>query len=213
MKINQVAELVGITSKNIRFYEDQGLIKPERDPSNGYREYTLNDAERLKQIKLFRQLGVSCDNIKRLSAGELTLERCMQDRIRELDDSHRNIDHTKEICRMLTDETVSMADMDVDLYLDRIKDMEKGGVVFMNVSKSDVKKRMSGAVIAAVAVVIFMAALIAMVIWADEIDPAPKGILITVIALFGSIIVGVLIALSQRLKELKGGELDEADKY
>ena len=45
MKINQVAELAGITSKNIRFYEDQGLITPGRDPKNGYREYTLEDAE------------------------------------------------------------------------------------------------------------------------------------------------------------------------
>ncbi|MBR3374343.1 MAG: MerR family transcriptional regulator, partial [Firmicutes bacterium] len=32
MKINQVAELVDITKKNIRFYEDQGLVNPDRDP-------------------------------------------------------------------------------------------------------------------------------------------------------------------------------------
>ena len=30
MKIKQVEELVGITQKNIRFYEDQGLLKVER---------------------------------------------------------------------------------------------------------------------------------------------------------------------------------------
>ena len=30
MKIKQVEELVGITSKNIRFYESQGLLTPER---------------------------------------------------------------------------------------------------------------------------------------------------------------------------------------
>ena len=36
MKINQVEELVGITKKNIRFYEDQGLISPERNRDNGY---------------------------------------------------------------------------------------------------------------------------------------------------------------------------------
>ena len=30
MKIKQVEELVGITSKNIRFYEEQGLLTPER---------------------------------------------------------------------------------------------------------------------------------------------------------------------------------------
>jgi len=37
MKINQVEELVGITKKNIRFYEEQGLLNPERNPENGYR--------------------------------------------------------------------------------------------------------------------------------------------------------------------------------
>ena len=38
MKIKQVEELVGITRKNIRFYEDQGLLNVER-AENGYREY------------------------------------------------------------------------------------------------------------------------------------------------------------------------------
>ena len=37
MKIKQVEELVGITRKNIRFYEDQGLLNVER-AENGYRE-------------------------------------------------------------------------------------------------------------------------------------------------------------------------------
>ena len=83
----------------------------------------------------------------------------------------------------------------------------------MNVKMSDVKKRRNGAIIAAMVVVLFMIAMIAMIIWADGIDPAPKGVLIFMIAIFGSIIVGVLIALGQRLKEVKGGELDEASKY
>ena len=65
MKINQVAELAGMTSKNIRFYEDQGLIKPRRDPQNGYREYTLEDAKQLERIKLLRQLGISRGSRKR----------------------------------------------------------------------------------------------------------------------------------------------------
>ena len=36
MKIKQVEELVGITRKNIRFYEEQGLLNVER-AENGYR--------------------------------------------------------------------------------------------------------------------------------------------------------------------------------
>ena len=38
MKIKQVEELVGITRKNIRFYEEQGLLNVER-AENGYRRY------------------------------------------------------------------------------------------------------------------------------------------------------------------------------
>ena len=51
MKIKQVEELVGITSKNIRFYESQGLLTPER-ADNGYREYHQDNIEVLKKIKL-----------------------------------------------------------------------------------------------------------------------------------------------------------------
>ena len=65
MKINQAAELAGITSKNIRFYEDQGLITPARDSINGYRDYSMEDVEQLCRIRLLRMLGISCENIGR----------------------------------------------------------------------------------------------------------------------------------------------------
>ena len=38
MKINQVEQLVGITKKNIRFYEEQGLLSPGRNRENGYND-------------------------------------------------------------------------------------------------------------------------------------------------------------------------------
>ncbi|MBE6027995.1 MAG: MerR family transcriptional regulator [Clostridiales bacterium] len=57
MKINQAAELAGITSKNIRFYEDRGLITPARDAGNGYRDYSMEDVEQLYRIKLHTGFG------------------------------------------------------------------------------------------------------------------------------------------------------------
>ena len=44
MKIKQVEELVGITRKNIRFYEEQGLLNVAR-AENGYREYHQADVD------------------------------------------------------------------------------------------------------------------------------------------------------------------------
>ncbi len=52
MKINEVEALVGITKKNIRFYEEQGLLSPRRNSQNGYREYGEPEVELLRQIKL-----------------------------------------------------------------------------------------------------------------------------------------------------------------
>ena len=58
MKINEVEAAVGVTKKNIRFYEEEGLITPGREPGNGYRSYSQADVERLRRIKLLRKLDV-----------------------------------------------------------------------------------------------------------------------------------------------------------
>ena len=77
MKIKQVEELVGISSKNIRFYEDQGLLTPNR-ADNGYREYHEPEIARLKQIKFLRKLGVPISQIQELLSHSLSLDSCLQ---------------------------------------------------------------------------------------------------------------------------------------
>ena len=77
MKIKQVEELVGITSKNIRFYEDQGLLQPQRT-ENGYRDYGLEEVEILKQIKLFRKIGVPVEEIHRVFYREIEIGDCLE---------------------------------------------------------------------------------------------------------------------------------------
>ena len=76
MKINQVEQIIGITKKNIRFYEQEGLLKPSR-VANGYRDYSTEDLETLRHIKLLRKLDVPIEEIKRLQSGSLTLEDCL----------------------------------------------------------------------------------------------------------------------------------------
>ena len=48
MKINEVEERVGITKRNIRYYEKEGLLSPGRNSENGYRDYADEDVEALK---------------------------------------------------------------------------------------------------------------------------------------------------------------------
>ena len=84
MKIKFVEELVGITRKNIRFYEEQGLINPRR-AENGYREYEEADVHRLMQVKLLRKLGVPIEEIRRVFDGKTSLCDCLEHHQDELE--------------------------------------------------------------------------------------------------------------------------------
>ncbi len=213
MKINEAEELAGITRKNIRFYEEQGLIKPGRNPENSYREYTMSDVEQLRRIKLLRRLGVPCGKIREMESGTLSLKQCMEEQIAALQDSVRSSERMQEICAAVSSETESLAELDPSGYLERMRRMEEGGVSFMDVQHTDVSKRKAGAVLAAVGAIVLFAALIVIVLVANKTDPAPPLVLTLIIAVPAVVIVGVVIALLQRMKELKGGEYDDARKY
>lgn len=70
--IGQVAELVGLDAKTIRYYEDVGIIpKPERRAGGfvrgpGYRSYSGADLERLRFVKMARHLDLPLGDIKKL---------------------------------------------------------------------------------------------------------------------------------------------------
>ena len=213
MRINQVAELAGITSKNIRFYENRGLIRPGRNPENGYREYSLEDVNTLSRIKLLRQLDISCDSIKKLENGELDFDMCMSEHVKKLREESSNLEHMISICLMLHDDADDFSDIDASLYLEKMKELEKGGARFVNVQLSDTNKRKIGAILAGGIVIAVMLVLLAVIVWADSEDPAPLGIFIFAMVCCASVPIGVAIALKQRLDELKKGEIDEADKY
>ncbi|WP_223070517.1 MerR family transcriptional regulator [Paenibacillus caui] len=64
MKIHEAARQTGLTKKAIRFYEQEGLISPSIDETNGYREYDNEDLRRLVEITLFRRLNIPVKEIK-----------------------------------------------------------------------------------------------------------------------------------------------------
>lgn len=214
MKINQVEELVGITKKNIRFYEDQGLITPNRNLENGYRDYSLEDVKVLNQIKLLRRLEVPIEEIRRLQAGEISLDVCLQQQIKEFSKRQKDMDILSQLCQEIIDSSDELENMDVEKYLDDMKRLEKGGVSFMDINTIDVKKAKRGPKIAAIVFILIMIAFIALMVLGKMSDPeTPMFFIIIMIAIFIAAIIGVCLALSQRLKEIDGGEQNEANKY
>lgn len=66
MNISQAAKLSGLSSKTIRFYEQQGIIQPANRADNGYRIYSDKQLEQLRFIKRTRALGFSLEESKEL---------------------------------------------------------------------------------------------------------------------------------------------------
>jgi DNA-binding transcriptional MerR regulator len=51
MRIGAVAHATGVSQRLLRYYEEQGLLKPTRLP-NGYREYSDADLTTVRHIRL-----------------------------------------------------------------------------------------------------------------------------------------------------------------
>ena len=158
MKINEVEALVGITKKNIRFYEEQGLLKPGRNSQNGYREYGPGEVEQLKQISL--------------DAGGLLRE---------------------------------------------MEQMEQEGATFLDRQQGDTRRiRYVAPVVVTLLTVFLMGGLIALMLWGfsiDAEDAPPLPLLVVLVAIPGVVILGVLLAMIQRFREIEKGEAEDAKQY
>lgn len=64
MKIKELAELSGVSVRTLHHYDAIGLLTPETDAVNSYRNYSDEDISRLQQILFFRQLNFKLGQIK-----------------------------------------------------------------------------------------------------------------------------------------------------
>lgn len=64
--IGEIALLVGLTQRTIRYYEEIGLLNSIKRLEGGKRIYTNDDLRRLKFIKRLKVLGLSLNEMKDL---------------------------------------------------------------------------------------------------------------------------------------------------
>lgn len=213
MKINEVEKAVGITKKNIRFYEQQGLLKPSRNAENGYRNYTEEDVAVLHKIKLLRKLLIPIDEIRKLQGNLLSLSDCLERHVIYLSHEEKNLAIIKQMCGKIRDQESDLDSLNAIVYLTEMKQIEKEGMRFLNVAVQDTKKKKAGPWIAAMVMMILMGLVIALFIWSETEDPLPTGIFVVILCIPIVVMIGVLLALRQRLAEIERGEEDEASKY
>lgn len=213
MKINEVEQSIGITKKNIRFYEQEGLLNPSRG-ANGYREYSEEDVTTLQQIKLLRRLDIPIEEIKKLQTGTLTLEDCLRRHLIVLERRSKNINAMEGFCNRLLNESFELRTLPISQLLTEMDQMEEGGTKFVNVQSKDKTRRKKDSLIAALVAIVFMVMFLLLMLWAIYTEPEIPVILVILIVSFPLLgIVGTILALKERFSEIEGGELDEASKY
>ncbi len=214
MKIYQVEELVGITKKNIRFYEEQKLLCPKRNPENDYREYSLEDVRQLEKIKLLRKLSVPIEDIRLIESGKLSLSQSMKGQIERIEKEEQNAQVMKELCTRLRDENTDLKTLNASFFLSEMEKMESQGTKFKDIQKEDInRKKKSGAFAAAgifslILIFSFIALLLVLRVEPEILVP----VIVTGLILFG-LVIGIIYVLIQRIKEINGGEEYDARNY
>lgn len=93
MRIGEVANATGTTTKTLRFYERSGLLQPPARTTGGYRDYPAQTVERVHFIRRSRAAGLTLAQIREVlglrDAGTAPchhVQQTLQARLRCLDE-------------------------------------------------------------------------------------------------------------------------------
>lgn len=213
MLINEVQYKVGLTKKSIRYYEEEGLLNPKRNQENDYREYNEEDIKTLKLIKFLRELDVPISEIKKLKAKELSLNACMKDRINKIEKAEKTFLQIKNMCRDIYEHDLEYDTIDITKYSEEMNVLNKRGITLNDYKKSD-RGKIIGAVLSTSGFFLFCLFFVILFTIEWRTDPEmPFGIYLFLVTIFGLPLIGLVINLINRIKEIKGGEENVASKY
>lgn len=117
---SEIQKVTGLTRKAIEYYEDKGIIHPQK-ADNGYRYYSKNDLEILKKVSVFRKLGMSISEINQcISSDSNTLSSVLRKKQYQLELDEKR----KLILEMLVEgernelinEKVSLLELEETIY-------------------------------------------------------------------------------------------------
>ena len=216
MKINEVEALVGITKKNIRFYEEKGLLSPSRNSENGYRDYGEPEVAVLRRIKLMRKLGVPIEEIRRMQAGAQTVGAGMRRHHITLERERQNLEESVRLCELLKERPEPLGELDAESVLAEMEKLEQSGTTFQNKQRQDIRIRYVAPIVISTVLVAVLAVTMGLMIWGyaqNPVNAPPLAVILIVAAMPGLMICGILFALFQRIAEIGKGEIDDAKKY
>ena len=124
MNIREVEDLTGLVRANIRYYEDEGFFTPQRE-RNGYRNYSDEDIEVLKRIKLLRMLEIPIEEIRKVQSDEVLMRTVLEKSIRRAEERKRELTDAQQICRKMNEDRVTWNTLEADRYLKQFGKIEE----------------------------------------------------------------------------------------
>jgi DNA-binding transcriptional MerR regulator len=64
LTVKQLADLAGVSTRTLHYYDEIGMLRPTRIAANGYRQYDHPALLRLQQIRFYRELGIGLDQTR-----------------------------------------------------------------------------------------------------------------------------------------------------
>ena len=116
MTIKELEERLGLPRASIRFYEQEGFIRPARG-ANNYRDYSEEDLATLEKVKLLRQLGLSLEDIRKAQAGERPLSALLAAQEAALERQRAGLAWAENMCRAMREDGAEFATLDPEKYL------------------------------------------------------------------------------------------------
>ncbi|UTW07348.1 MerR family transcriptional regulator [Pseudomonas benzenivorans] len=107
MRVAQLARAAEVSAETVRHYTDLGLLRPSREPHNGYQNYSSRDLQRLRFVARARRLGFSLKDVQLILArADNGAEHCGE--VRELlgerlQALQAHIDECQRLARVMAD--------------------------------------------------------------------------------------------------------------
>lgn len=122
LSTGDLARATGNTLRTIRFYEEEGLLKPAEVSDGGHRRYTEEELEKLRLISDLRELGLSLGEIRAVldtragckTASEFA-DRLQNVLVGHIEQAQKRLERLRRVKKELTDALCAIREHGGDL--------------------------------------------------------------------------------------------------
>ncbi len=126
MKINEVTRETGLSRRAVKYYEEEGLLSVKKD-QNGYRNYSSENLKTLREISVYRKLGIGIKEIKGLlqRGDREILRQIYEEKRKQLGENQRELE---ALAAYIEDEDIDALsqELDYETIADALRDMVPG---------------------------------------------------------------------------------------